>query len=224
MGLAKTIRNICPELATFLDKCCAAPLRFEGDCPNLHSSHNHIHLWALEYWADRHDWIDLDFRTEFVEEILEQWRVRLKGLPPYRNDGYRVYLYEDLAPTVSVVAETAEGFPYPGEPTFVNLRRNVMELYVDRSWQSNFHFEPIEVDQESILKIVEANSGSISKPTANALGVKVGALRRLIEQMDLQREINAIRKKYKRRPAKFSEHEHPHRYRIHEQLLRPGYH
>lgn len=223
MSLAKTLRNSCPDLAKFLNECCAAPFNFEGDCPNLHSSHNHIHLWALEYWADRHSWIDLDFRTEFVDEILERWRVRLKGHPPYQEEGYRVYLYEDLAPTVSVVAETAEGFPYPGEPTFVEQRRHIMEIYVDRSWHSNFHFEPLDIDPDVILKTVEQNFGSISKPTANALGVKVGALRTLIEQMDLQGEVNSIRKKYKRRPAKFKEEEYPHRYRIHEQLLRPGY-
>lgn len=210
----------CPELAAFLEACSTTPLAFEGDHPIAHSGDNHIHLWALEYWADHHAWIDLEYRVEFAEQILTRWRGRLRGLPPYRNAGFRLYLYEDLAPTVSIVAETTYGFPYGGEPSMVDTVRDVMALYVGRSWRDNFDFAPWEVEPGRILATVEQHSGSISKPTANALGMQVGKLRILIEQMGIDIQINDIRKRFRRRPAKFrSEEDLPHRYRIYEQRL-----
>lgn len=214
----------CPELAQFLDDCCSRPLTFEGRCPNAHSAHNHVHLWSLEWWADQHQWIDLDYRIAFVEQIFTAWRGRLKGLPPYRDAGYRFYLYEDLAPTVSVVAETPEGFPYPGEPQFVPRPRDIMALYIERRWSANFQTAPWEVSRERILKTISDNSGSIGKPSATALGLKTGRLRTLIEQMMLDREVNAIRKHFKRRPAKFREDEElPFRYHIYEKKLPARY-
>ncbi len=193
----------CPELAEFLESCCAQQLSFEGDCPNYHSSMNHTHLWALEYWADHHAWIDLDYRAAFVDHIFERWRDRLKGLDPYRDAGYRFYLYEWMAPTISVVAETPTGFPYPGQPKFVRTPRDVMAPFVERSWAKNFDSEPWQIPQDRILEVIEANGGSISKPSAAALGLKVGALRTLIEQMGLDDQVNTIRKRFKRAPARF---------------------
>lgn len=217
-------RQRCPELGEFLENCCATPLAFEGDHPNGHSADNHIHLWALEWWADHHNWIDLAYRVEFVEEIFKRWRGRLTGLPPYHAAGYRFYLYEDLAPTVSVVAETPFGFPYPGEPNFVGSIRDIMEIYLTRSWIKNFECEPWEIDEKRILKTVEKNAGSISKPTASALGLQVGKLRTLIEQMGLDDQVNQIRKRHKRRPAKFRDEDNwTHEYRVYEQRLPAGY-
>lgn len=223
MSLYDTTKQRCPELAAFLEDCCAAPLSFDGAHPILHSSRNHIHLWALEYWADHHDWIDLDYRLEFVSEIFKRWRGRLKGLPPYRDGGYRLYLYEDMAPTISVVANTAFGFPYPGTPSFVDQRSGIMGLYLDRSWRAHFEAAPFEITPKTVLDQIEKSKGSISKPTAEGLGVKVGALRTLIEQMGLQSQVNDIRKRYKRRPAQFRHEDYFHRYAIHEQMLPAGY-
>ncbi len=214
----------CPELAQFLNQCCTTPLAFEGDCPNAHSAHNHIHLWSLEWWADHHKWIDLDYRVAFVEHIFSAWRGRLKGLPPYRKAGYRFYLYEDLAPTISVVAETPEGFPYPGEPNLVSAPRDIMALYSDRSWSANFQSAPWKVSRERILETIAGNAGSIGKPSASFLGLKTGQLRTLIEQMMLDRDVNAIRKRFKRRPAKFREDEDPpYLYHIYEKKLPARY-
>lgn len=213
----------CPELAEFFEGCCNASLNFEGDQPIRHSSHNHIHLWALEWWADHHPWIDLGYRVEFVEEIFKHWRGRLKGMSPYQKRGYRLYLYEDKAPTISVVAETDVGFPYPGHPTFVAARSDIMALYVNRSWQSNFELDGFEFSEKAILDQIDKASGSISKPTANALGLKVGALRKLIEEMGLQSRVNQIRKRYKRRPARFSEEHYLHEFHVHEQMIDPGF-
>jgi hypothetical protein len=224
MSIENFTRTRCPELADFLAGCCIQPLAFEGAYPLMHSSHNHTHLWALEYWADHHAWIDLDYRVAFVRFIFERWRGRLKGLEPYRQSGYRLYLYEDMAPTISVVADTPYGFPYGGTPHFVKDVREIMALYVGRSWRQNFSGEPWELKADHILAAVEQHSGSISKPTATALGVPVGKLRILIEQMGLENRVNAIRKKFKRRPAAFrADAPFDHRFKIYEQRLPAGY-
>lgn len=225
MSIYQFTHQRCPDLAQFFMDCCASPLSFEGEHPNYHSYLNHIHLWGLEWWADHHAWIDLDYRVEFVEEIFSHWRGRLKGLQPYHDRGYRMYLYEDLAPTISVVAETDHGFAYDETAaTFVETSNEIMALFIDRSWKENFSFEPWDMPQEKILQTVERNKGSISKPTANALGVKVGQLRTLIEQMMLNEEVNAIRKRYKRRPATFKpEEDFPFRFHILERKLPSNY-
>ncbi|MCB1520989.1 MAG: hypothetical protein KDJ37_10500 [Hyphomicrobiaceae bacterium] len=201
-SLAADLRLRCPELADFLEDVCAQRFNFEGAHPNEHSYYSHRHLWALEWWADRHAWIDLDYRVAFVDEIFTRWKGRLKGQPPYRASGFRMYLYEDLAPTVSVVAETGE-CPYDGALTFVPSTRDVLRRYVGRSWAGVFEGDPWRVPRERIVREVERHHGSIGQPTADALGIKVGELRVLIEQMGLDRQVNELRKRFKRRPANF---------------------
>lgn len=226
MTLESFTRARCPELADFLAECCEAELSFAGEHPIEHSSHNHIHLWALEYWADTHAWIDTEYRVEFAETVLDRWKARLKGYAPYRDRGYRLYLYQDLAPTVSVVAETKYGFPYPNQPVFVHSVREIMELYADVSWRENFSAggAAAELSREAVLDAIAKASGSISKPAANALGISVGALRVLIEQMYIADEVNALRKRFKRRPASFRSTEMaPHIFKIYEQRLPPGH-
>lgn len=224
MSIEDFTRARCPELAEFLAACCARPLAFEGPYPIMHSSHNHVHLWALEYWADHHAWIDLDYRVAFARLILDRWRGRLKGLPPYRAHGYRLYLYEDMAPTLSAVAETDYGFPYGGAPDFVKRPRDVMACYAGRSWRANFQGEPWTLKPSRILAEIERQAGSISKPTANALGLPAGALRILIEQMGIADRVNAIRKRFKRRPAAFRDAPLPeHAFKVYEERLPAGY-
>jgi hypothetical protein len=126
--------------------------------------------------------MDLEYRIAFVDEICARWRGRLKGLPPYRAGGYRMYLYQDLA-TVSVVAETPEGCPYGGNLEFFSSIREVMSIYVDRKWSDVFPSLDWPHSDERILTEIEKQSGSISRPTAEALGVSVGQLRKLIEQI-----------------------------------------
>lgn len=215
-------RAKCPELAGFLEACCASRLSFEGDEPNFHSACNHIHLWALEYWAERHDWIDLPYRLEFVREIFNCWRTQMRGLPPYQAKGYRLYLYEDLAPTVSVVAETPVGFPYSGcgPVTFVERPQDVLRSYPGKKWGEFFRSTPWTTSQERILEAVEKQAGSIGAPSANALGLSRGQLRRMIEERGLEREINALRKKFHRPPARFRpERDHATPILLYEQRL-----
>jgi hypothetical protein len=224
MTIASFTRARCPELADFLEACAVAPLAFEGAHAMSHSAANHIHLWALEYWADHHAWIDLDYRAGFAEVIVERWRGRLKGLPPYRRQGYRIYLYEDMAPTLSAVAETGEGCPYGGNLHFVASPREVMAAYVGQSWRARFSGEPWPIAPARILAAVEHAAGSIGQPTASALGLGVGELRALIERIGLGQQVNAIRKRYRRRAAAFKpgpESDRP--ILIHELRLAAGY-
>ena len=179
-------------------------MRFEGGHPLMHSADNHIHLWALEYWADHHAWIDTSYRVRFAQAIFDRWRARLKGMRPYQERGYRLYLYAGLAPTVSVVAETDTGCPYGLAEEFVPDLASVMRPYEGQSWAAHFS-EDGSLEPESVVKAVERHAGSIGKPTAQALGMQVGHLRRYIEWCELADEVNAIRKRYKRRPAQFRE-------------------
>lgn len=197
------MKERCPELASFFDSCCERDLRFDGPYPITHSAHNHVHLWALEYWAERQPWIDLSFRTDFARAILARWEARLSSFATQHPDGFRLYLYQDLAPTVSVVAETAMGCPYGGRLIPVRDEREIMALYTNKPWSRNFATAGNDLTPSRVLRGIEQNAGSISAPTAQSLGVKIGALRLLIEQLDLTVEVNAIRKRFKRRPAQF---------------------
>jgi hypothetical protein len=194
-------RERSPELAESLIQVSAWPLRFEGDDPLFHSYENHVHLHGLGCITDPQSWIDTTYKVEFIKYILEQWRLRLKGLSPYRNRGYRLYVYEDVYPTVSVVAETDVGFPYRHrQAVFVPNIIDVVRLYeVDDSRRID-----TGISGRKILEAVERHKGSIGKPTANALGIQVGKLRTLITEMFLYGAVNKIRKKYGRRPADFS--------------------
>jgi len=204
-GISQYTRTRCPDLADYLEECASAPLRFVGTTdPNLHSADNHIHLWGLEWWAERVDFVDVEYRVDFVEHIFARWRGRLTGQWPYQAAGYRLYLYEWMAPTISVVAETPVGFPYDStHAQFVASPRDVLEIYDKQVWSQNFAFGDWDVSRERLLETIAKNSGSISQPAAAALGLKVAKLRILIEQMGLQRAVNDIRKRFGRAPARF---------------------
>lgn len=222
MEIAPFTKARCPDLARFLDDCCETPLSFESEFPIMQSAANHIHLWALEYWADHHDWIDQAYRTKFAESILARWRSRLKGYQPYQTQGFRLYLYEDMAPTVSVVAETERGCPYGGALTFVPRVADVMARYDQQSWAQNFS-QTGSINPEHVLAAIRRHNGSIGKPTAQTLGLQVGVLRKVIEWYDLTEEVNNLRKHFGRRPAQFRSEEIPPAFHIWEEKLPAGY-
>lgn len=221
--LVAELRGRDPELAAYLVAVAEKPLRFEGGSANAHSAYNHEHLFGLEAAAARHGWVDTGLRTRFAEAVLDHWQARLKGMAPYQAQGYRLYVYEAMVMTVSVVAETAEGFPYPGLPKHVSHPREVARRYAKESGFDLVSTAP--VSPEDILKTVARNNGSISKPTAQALGVQVGELRKWIEWLGLGDQVNALRKRHKRRPAQFRGEEHlpEHSYVIYERRLPAGY-
>ncbi len=215
-------RQRSAEMADYLDACRETPLRFVGDDPNLHSAHNHLHLFHLIAVREEHGWIDTAYRTAFVDCIFDRWQARLKGFSPYSSQGYRLYLYQDFAPTISVVAETPQGFPYPGAPFFVDSPARIMALYAD--FRLSDAFGRATLRDAHILQAVERHKGSTGKPTAQALGMQVGELRRAIEWWGVQREVNTIRKRHARRPAKFrNDHEMPFTFKVFEARLPAKY-
>lgn len=225
MEFLKYTKSRSRELAEYAQQVAKSPLSFDGEHPISHSSRNHVHLWFVEYLSDSFDWIDVDYRVEFVKYVLEQWRRRMRGLAPYEQRGYRLYVYEDRAPTISAVAETDIGFPYSyGQPIFVKNIRDVLAIYGTRSWKESFGNFDWNISQERILDTIRKNHGSIGKLTASTLGLQVGQLRKLIVNMGLDLEVNTIRKHFKRSPADFSnEGYHCDRWKVFERILKPGY-
>ncbi|MES9878940.1 MAG: hypothetical protein ABW117_17720 [Candidatus Sedimenticola sp. 1PA] len=202
---ARITRERSSDLYDLLMASANCDLWFDGYDPLEHSRRNHVHLDQLEVLAERHAWIDLEYRTKFIKYIFAQWRIRLKGMKPYTQDGYRLYLYGDIAPTLTVVAETDTGFPFSHIPhIFVNEIRDIMSLYIDTKWSDRWQLSDWPVSAKQIEKAVVRYKGSIGKPVADTLGIRIGELRNLIINMGLDYEINRIRKRFRRSPADFS--------------------
>jgi hypothetical protein len=221
MTFLNQARRLSAELADFIADVAEQPLSFRGEDPLDHSRSNHRHLSMIEYLADHVPGIDLDFRCAAVDYIFERWKERLKAFHPYKQNGYRLYLYADMSPTVSVVAETPIGFPYNVKPRWIKTPREVLSRFASRSWGGQFSGGSAQLPKR-ILAAVEAMKGSISKPTAQRLGISVAELRRMIEANGLTREVNALRKVYRRSPARFETHQNlPRELRVYELCL-PG--
>jgi len=213
---------IAPELRAYIAEVSETPLNFEGLDPLHHSAHNHVHLWKIEAFADTHPAITVGFRLAAVNYIFERWKTRLRSYRPYQQAGYRLYLYEDTAPTISVVAQTPTGFPYDGEPQFVTAPKDILRLYRNRSWSA--HWQMPELTPELIIATIDTARGSMSSTVARQLGINGAALRRCIEWFEIAEQVNTIRKRYRRRPAQFTQVEAlPHRYHIWEKQLPARY-
>jgi hypothetical protein len=226
MNVLSEATSIAPDLADRVTAVTEKDFSFAGDDPLRHSMHNHVHLWMLEWWADRDRRIDLAFRRRVITYIFDRWKQRLVGYRPYREAGYRLYLYEDMAPTVSVVAETATGFPYSGEPAFTTSIDDVLRPYVGRSWRAYLGLDtlPEHLTPQRLLETINRHAGSIGMPVATALGTTRSEVRRLIEQWGLGPDVNRVRKHYRRRPALFRDQDQlPYRYKIYEERLAPNY-
>lgn len=208
----KYTRDHSAELADYLEQVCHAKFSFSGEYPIQHSAHNHLHLWKLEYEAENNDWIDLDYKVGFVKTIMQFWRENLRQYEPYHTTGYMLYLYEDTAPTISVTAKTKYGFPYHSLQLVDDIKK-VLARYENLDWSDNFSFDFDSIYYEKkIIKVIEKYHGSIGKPSANALNIKVGELRKLIINLGLDWEVNDIRKKNKKRAADFSNELKPDHY------------
>lgn len=198
----QALRSRDRVFANYLEELAEQPLDFRDKHPNRHSARNHQHLWLMEYTAERDASMDLAMRCAAVAFVLSRWRDRLVSYAPYQRDGYRLYLYEDLAPTLSVVAETPIGFPYEGcaQFTFVRDIADVLRRYVSVPWSTRF--KGIGPTPDRVLKVVADEGGSLNR-SARALSMPLAELRRTIETYDLAREVNDMRKHNGRRPAHF---------------------
>lgn len=196
------VRRRSREIAEYLEAIAEQPLSFRGAHPIEHSAANHCHLWMVEWMADKAGWIDLAFRVQATAYILGRWRDRLPSYEPARERGFRLYLYADMAPTVSVVAETNEGCPYGGDLEFVSEIGDVLAPYAGRSWMSNFKGGGPTPD--AILSAAAREAGSLRR-TATRLDTGLAELRRLIECYGIAAEFNRVRKSHGRRPAQFAD-------------------
>jgi hypothetical protein len=191
-----------PEIARFIEEMSEIELRFRGPEPLDHSRDNHVHLWAIEHAADSHREIDLAFRCAAIRHIFARWTARLKAYAPYTAQGYRLYVYGDMAPTLSVVAETPRGCPY-GEVKQVDDIETVVRPYVGQSWAARF--EPVAgLGPERLLAAIDREHGSLGA-TARHLGWSVAALRRDVERWEIGPDVNRLRKRHGRRPARFAD-------------------
>jgi hypothetical protein len=191
-----------PDVARFIEEMGEIDLRFHGSEPLDHSRDNHVHLWAIEYAADRHREIDLAFRCAAIRHILARWTARLKGYAPYTAQGFRLYVYGDLAPTLSVVAETSRGCPY-GEVKLAADIETVVRPYVGQSWAARF--KPAGgLGPDRLLAAIDKERGSLGA-TARRLGWSLTALRRDIERWEIAPDVNRLRKRNGRRPARFAD-------------------
>jgi len=223
MDFINECRKISSEFAEWVTCIAEKDFSFEGEYPLSHSSYNHEHLWKLEYMADYYSCIDLSFRCKVANYIIEKWKKRLKGYKPYNEKGFRVYVYQDTAPTISVVAETEYGFPYAGEVLFVDEIEDIMKEYANRSWKANFIYTDKIPDSDEILNRLEKNKGSISS-TAKEFGIGISEFRRMLEWFDIGKNVNQIRKKYRRRPANIADCDDiPHRFKLFELRLPAKY-
>jgi len=85
-------------------------------------------------------------------------------------------------------------------------------------------FAPERQTPIRILDAVEAAKGSIGEAGAERIGASQAQLRRLIENWGISRDVNRIRKKYGRSPARFrEERDIPFRYKIFEERVPAGY-
>jgi len=199
-------RRISPELARYINEVAEGGLMFREPYPLDHSRYNHVHLGGFERWVARDSRVNLNFRCQAVNFIISRWKHRLQGYHHWQRRGFTFYLYSDWAPTLTVVARTDEYLMFDDSCTFLPTIREILRPYADpdahRTWAYWSYVSGSDPIRE-ILKAVEDNHGSISTPTANALGISVGALRTEIEGLDLEEQVNAIRKRYHRRPARF---------------------
>tara|TARA_B100000315_G_C14424117_1_gene516985 strand:- start:161 stop:832 length:672 start_codon:yes stop_codon:yes gene_type:complete len=193
------------ELGEWIEYFSALEFDFNPDNIYAYNS-NYEYFWYLESKACDHPEIDLAFRCGTVEYIRSLWRVRLKGYAPYRTTGYFLYMWESLAPKMEIMAFKPELLHFEPREVVVDSIEEMMRPYVDRPWDGLFDWSRPRPGPKDILHVIEKEKGSIGSRTAQRLGFKVGELRRDIGRWEIEGQVNCIRKKYHRRPAKFVNH------------------
>ena len=203
MDFLKKAHGISQEFADYIASIAESELRFQGEHPIEHSRYNHVHLFGLGRWARENPRIDLKLKMQAVEYIFARWKVRLKSYQPYTRQGFRMYLYEDFAPTISVVAETKFGFPYGRQPVFVDSPMDILEIYENQDW--NDFLQPNK--ETAVLFAIEKSQGSIGTRAAQLIGLRAVELRKYIEWFEIGDQVNLIRKQFHRKPIQFLSYE-----------------
>lgn len=107
-----------------------------------------------------------------------------------------------MAPTISVVAETPRGCPY-GVVTLAEDIETVVRPYVGQSWAARF--KPTGgLGPDRLLAAIDKEEGSLGA-TARRLGWSLAILRRDIETWRIAPDVNRVRKRHRRRPARFAD-------------------
>jgi len=152
-----------------------------------------LHLWKLEFFADFCDWIDESYRLRLSDALMAHWRRRLTGAEP---GAWRLFFYEDLTPTLAVLPLGPAVPAFHGTPLRVSDPGDVMRAYLGRGWHMLGPPTVILPNRTHVLAEIAARQGSIGRDTAQALGLKPGSLRLLIEQDGLRDAVNQIRARH----------------------------
>ena len=214
-GFRRAIEDTCQQEFSFRAK----PAMEQG-------SFNSYYLWWIEFAADRFPEIDLAFRCDIVSLIVETWARRLKGYAPYRSHGYIIVMWKTLAVKISVVSRNAlgAGVRDPDAKVTTGLREFLAPL-AKQHWRD--HFADTDGNwhtfEATLLDAIDKNHGSIGRSTCDRLGMSQVELRRVIENADIVKDVNRIRKRHGRRPAKLIPYRPPRTTEYYEVWLEPGY-
>lgn len=190
--------RIAPELANWLKGLAAHPLCFEGDTPLDQISKNYVRLWLTEFFAEEGDAVDLDFRVAATEWLIGCWSRRAR--PEVGSACLCFYVYDDLAPTLTVATESPKGFPFRSQERVDSLEE-LLQPFCRRHWSELWG--SAGVTSRRIYQAVEAAHGDIGRLVAQRLGLETGRLRRAIEWFGLGDEVNRIRTLHQRPVLRF---------------------
>jgi hypothetical protein len=155
----------------------------------------------VEWMADFHSEINGKFRASIIRYVLERWRKNLRSYRPYKDSGFYVYLYGPMAPKLGVIPLTHKNRLSGVREISIATIEDFFRPYEERPWRGNFEGDGMPRGP-AILKVINAEKGSIGTRTATRLKVSVVQLRNLIEDWGLSEEVNQIRKHNNRRPAR----------------------
>jgi hypothetical protein len=147
-------------------------------------------LWKLEFFADHSDWINEAYRCRVATALLDHWRERLNQKPP---GAWRLIFYEDVSPTLAICPASAGLDVVGGTAISVSDPGDVMRAFLGRRWEMLGSSTVTLPCPDQILAEIAAHQGSLGRDTAQALGLKPGHLRFLIEQEGLKESVNHIR-------------------------------
>ena len=196
-------REISPWLGDFVEAVAWQDLSFSDPSPIRNGSYNKMLLWVSEYLAETNSRIDVAYRCRMYRYITDVWKQRLKAYHPYQQDGYVIYMYDQAAPALSVREMTDEWEPeHEPEIRLIDRLEEFFKPFAKTRWSENFIGDGFS-RPDRLLEEISRAEGSIGKSVAQRLGLNMAELRHYIEWLGIQGEVNRIRKKHGRTPARF---------------------